>query len=613
MSSDHWWAQFRREGSERERFLAIACALVATGCIAAVYFDPSLLGRHVNLTRGLFFAYFTYSLVNLMITQVHGSCSRGGRLCVHAIGVVGASLITVLTGGAHSPFLILYLFALLAAADLWGMKGTLLTAGACVVLLFLLSITFTSLPDRVQHLNRGGSSFEGIVAVSVSLVMAGYLLGYLAEEDKRRHANALIICRLIGNALPEFGLRSTLEGLMHSVRDYFDADQVRLVLREMLGGEAFLWEVKRPRGSQEEAVHFSKLPDGEREAYFATPPEGVWRSVQWRRPRAHNSLGVVSSPERDGGSPSVSSSAFGRFLVPNVFPDELYDMRVVGERHALFGGFGSLLAVSFSCRREWFGRLLVYNSNRRAYHKGDARFLEALVREVGPAIYNMYHLRRLRSRARAMERSRIAHELHDGVIQSLIGMEMETDAARRQASSDPSRLLKEMNRLGELLRKEIVDLRERMQLLKKPFEVEPAQLVKHLAGTVDEFRREQSVSARFVSDCQEVSLSPRVCSELVRILQEALVNIRKHSGARNVLVRFGRQDEKWKLLIEDDGCGFGFTGRLSLAELEASSMAPRVIKERIRSIGGELVIESVPGCGARLEISLPPRPYEQAA
>jgi two-component system sensor histidine kinase DegS len=211
-----------------------------------------------------------------------------------------------------------------------------------------------------------------------------------------------------------------------------------------------------------------------------------------------------------------------------------------------------------------------------------------------------------------MERSRIAHELHDGVIQSLIGMEMETDAARRTASSDPSRLLKEMNRLRELLRKEIVDLQERMQLL-KPFKVEPTQLVRHLAETVDKFRREQSVSARFVSDCQEVSLSPRVCSELVRILQEALVNIRKHSGARQVLVRFGREEEKWKLLIEDDGCGFGFTGRLSLAELEASSRGPLVIKERMRSIGGELVIESLPGCGARLEISLPPRPYGQAA
>jgi signal transduction histidine kinase len=492
------------------------------------------------------------------------------------------------------------------------MKGTLLTAGACVVLLFVLSIVFTPLPDRIQHLNRGGSSFGGIVAVSVSLVMAAFLLGYLAEEGKRRHANALIICRLIGNALPEFGLRSTLERLIRSVRDYFDADQVRLVLREMLGSEAFLWEVKRPSG-QEEAVQFSKLPDGEREAYFATPPEGVWRSVEWPRPRVNDSVGAVGSSKRDGRSPSVSSSASGRFLAPNFFPDELYDMRVVGERHALFGDFSSLLAVSFACGREWFGRLLVYNSDGGTYHKGDAQFLEVLVREVGPAIYNMYHVRRLRSRARAMERFRLAHELHNGVIQSLIGMEMETDAARRQASSDPSRLLKEMNRLRELLRKEIVDLREKMQLLRKPLEVEPAQLVKHLAETVDKFRREQPVSARFVSDCQEVSLSPRVCSELVGILQEGLVNIRKHSGARKVLVHFGREDERWKLLIEDDGCGFGFAGRLSFAELEASSMGPLVIKERVRSIGGELAIESVPGCGARLEISLPPRPYEQAA
>jgi two-component system nitrate/nitrite sensor histidine kinase NarX len=218
----------------------------------------------------------------------------------------------------------------------------------------------------------------------------------------------------------------------------------------------------------------------------------------------------------------------------------------------------------------------------------------------------MYHVRRLRSRAQAAERTRLAHELHDGVIQSLLGMEMQTDAVRRQASSDPSRLPKEIGRLQELLREEIVDLREKMQLL-KPLEVEPVKLVNSLAETVDRFRREQSISAGFVCDAQEVSLSPRVCSELVRILQEALVNIRKHSGARKVVVRFSHENERWKLLIEDDGCGFGFTGRLSLAELEASGTGPLVIRERVRSIGGELVIESVPGCGARLEIALAPR------
>jgi signal transduction histidine kinase len=518
----------------------------------------------------------------------------------------------MLTGGAHSPFLVLYLLALLAAAERWGMKGTLLTAGACVFLLLGPAIALPSWLDRVQHLNSGGGSVEGLVAVSVSLIIAGYLLGYLAEEDKRRQANALIISRLIGNALPEFGLRATIEGLVHSVRDYFDADQVRLVLRARAGDEAFLWEAKRPRGSGEEAVQFSKLPDAERGAYFAAVPEAVWRSIERRRRRAHDRLGAEASSKRDGGPQTISSSAVSRLGAPNDFGEDLYGMHVVGERHTLFVDFSSLLAVSFSYQGKWFGRLLVYNADRGAFHKGDTRFLEALVREVGPSIYHMYHLSRLRSRARATERSRIAHELHDGVIQSLVGMEMQTDVVRRQASSDPSRLLKEINRLQELLRNEILELRVRMQLL-KPFEVEPAQLVKYLAETVDKFRREQYVSASFVSDSQEVSLSSRVCSELVRILQEALVNVRKHSGARKVLVRFGRENERLKLLVEDDGGGFEFTGRLSLAELEAASLGPRVIRERVRSIGGELVIESVPGRGARLEISLPPRAHEQAA
>jgi signal transduction histidine kinase len=581
--------------------------------MVAAYLDPGLLGPHVNLTRALFFAYFTYSIVNLIITRVQRGCSWGWRLCVHAMGVAAASLVAISTGGSHSPFLILYLVALLAAAERWGMNGALLTAGACVVLLLAPSLAFASWLDRVPGLRRGGASAEGMTALCASLIIAGYLFGYLAEEDKRRHANALIISRLIGNALPEFGSRATIGGLVHSIRDYFDADQVRLVLRARAGDEAFLWEAKRPRGSREESVQFSKLTEAERGAYFATLPEAVWRSLERRRRGAHDRLGVVASAKRDGGSQGVLSSVAGRLGARrNDFGEHLQDLRVVGEWHTLFVDFSSLLAASFSYQGKWFGRLLVYNSDRGAFHKGDAQFLEALVREVAPAIYSVYHLSRLRSRARATERSRIAHELHDGVIQSLVGMEMQADAVRRQASSGPSRLLKEINRLQELLREEIVDLRERMQLL-KPLEVEPGQLVKYLAETVDKFRREQSVAASFVCDSQEVSLSPLACSELVRILQEALVNIRKHSGARTVLVRFGRENETWKLLVEDDGSGFGFTGRLSLPELEAASMGPRVIRERVRSIGGELAIQSVPGCGARLEISLPPRAYELAA
>ena len=72
-----------------------------------------------------------------------------------------------------------------------------------------------------------------------------------------------------------------------------------------------------------------------------------------------------------------------------------------------------------------------------------------------------------------------------------------------------------------------------------------------------------------------------------------------------VLVRFSSADARWNLVIEDDGRGFPFSGRLSQAELEAMGKGPLVIKERIRLIEGELTIESNPGRGSRLEIRVP--------
>jgi two-component system nitrate/nitrite sensor histidine kinase NarX len=221
-------------------------------------------------------------------------------------------------------------------------------------------------------------------------------------------------------------------------------------------------------------------------------------------------------------------------------------------------------------------------------------------------VYSKYLVARLRSRAQAMERIRLAQELHDGVIQSLIGLEMQIDLLRRtqKASGNPASLLQELHRLQMLLHDEILDVREEMQRI-KPLEVQPSRLIEYMAGEVGRFRREQGIAASFVAECQEVFLPARVCTELVRIVQEALANVRKHSGAHNVFVRFARENGHYKLCVEDDGCGFGFTGRLSSAELEASSYCPLVIKERVRAIGGEFMIESSKGLGARLGVLVP--------
>jgi len=136
--------------------------------------------------------------------------------------------------------------------------------------------------------------------------------------------------------------------------------------------------------------------------------------------------------------------------------------------------------------------------------------------------------------------------------------------------------------------------------------VDADRFVGFVADLVERFRRETGISAEFVSELERVDLPQKVCRELARIVQESLVNVRKHSGAKHVLVRLAKRSGNLQLTIEDDGRGFAFSGTMSQAELEAAGKGPLVIKERVRLLAGELTIESNPGHGARLEVRIPP-------
>ena len=208
-------------------------------------------------------------------------------------------------------------------------------------------------------------------------------------------------------------------------------------------------------------------------------------------------------------------------------------------------------------------------------------------------------------RAGALERARFARELHDGAIQSLIAVEMQLDVLRRQSGTQSPVVKTELGRIQKLLREEVLKLRELMQAMKS-FEVDADRLLGFISDTVERFRRETGIAAEFVSEMERVDLAQKGCRELARIVQESLVNVRKHSGAHHVLVRLAQRAGNLQLTVEDDGKGFSFTGTLSGSELETSGKGPAVIRERVRLLAGELTIESTPGHGARLEVRIPP-------
>ncbi len=205
-----------------------------------------------------------------------------------------------------------------------------------------------------------------------------------------------------------------------------------------------------------------------------------------------------------------------------------------------------------------------------------------------------------------VERDRFVRDLHDGALQSMIGVAMQLDVLSRHSTPPTMSVPQELARIRNLLLEEARKLREWMQRI-KPLDVEANNVRAHLIEVVERFQRETGITARFVCE-STLTIRPReICEAVVRIVQEALVNVRKHSGATHVLVHFERGDGYWQLTIDDDGQGFPFTGRLSLADLEGEGKGPLVIKEYVRLINGELTLESVAGRGSRLMITIPQR------
>jgi signal transduction histidine kinase len=268
----------------------------------------------------------------------------------------------------------------------------------------------------------------------------------------------------------------------------------------------------------------------------------------------------------------------------------------------------TLLVVPFSVGNVWSGQLYVLDPSRRPRGELRLRFLFDITEQVTPGLLNLYLLRRLRSRAESLERGRISRELHDGVLQSLAGLEMRIEVLRRHGAPGAPALARELTEIQQVLRQESMNLREVTQRL-RPTEVDARRLPGTLADIVGRFSRASAIETRLDWMVDRLDLPPRHCSEVLRIVQEALFNVRRHSGATRALVRVEADACVWALIVEDNGRGLGFTGRLSHEQLDARGKGPRVIRERVSALGGMVEAESS-SAGTRLEMTFPHQHWE---
>jgi signal transduction histidine kinase len=569
-----------------ERWLATARVFLAVSTLVAIRMDPTELG-HSWAAYGLFVFYMANGILILMLLRRRQQSTAAFRLLVHCGDIVWPALISVFAQGARSPFFLFFFFVLAAAAYRWGLWETLGTAVGEAVLLWIESFIVLhvwpqgSLPLRTLtglHINVTDFEPQRLFMLSIYLIVMGILLGYLAEQQKHLRAEKALVTGMLSRVRVEAGLTGTMEQIFRELLSMYGASRGVVASQEMHSKRVFVGELSQASGSAPSEFKWLESAPRDVKTYVEDFPGDVCyasiRGDKW------TALALDYS-----GQPVP---------VTNLAP--LVQLRQAQD-------FDSLVTVSFLSGGEWRGRIFLYNPQWRGEKQEELRFLLDVVRQVGPAVYNVYLLHRLRRRALAAERARFARELHDGAVQSLIAMEMQVDVVRRQAEANRP-IGGELGRIQGLLREEVLKLRELMQQM-KAIDVDSQRLLGVLKDTVERFQRETGINARFVTDLDELDMPQRICREVLRIVQEGLVNVRKHSGARHALVRLASSGEKWTLTVEDDGKGFAFAGRYNQDQMEEAGKGPMIIKERVRLIAGELTVESNPGQGTRLEITVP--------
>jgi signal transduction histidine kinase len=576
-----------------ERWLATARVFLAVSALVAIRMDPTQLGNS-PAAYGLLGFYMGNSILVLMLLRRRKASTARFRVLVHTADIVWPAFISVFGDGPRSPFILFFVFVLTAAAYRWGLWETLSTAAAEVVLLwaesFMLFHVWVArggvLPWHIfSGLQMNTTEFEPrrLFMLSVYLLVMGLLLGYLSEQQNHLRTEKAAVTSMLSKVRVEAGLTGTLQQMCREIVSMYRAARLLVASQEIHSHRTFLGELRNGDGRNGDgaAADFVWLDAAPREAasYLEDFPGEVLYAAQEK-----DHWSVVALDREGNQLSSPSTGALDRLK----------------ERQT----FRSMIAISFVFGGEWRGRIFVFDPWWRGETQEELRFLQDLLRQVGPAVYNVYLLHRLRRRAGAAERARFARELHDGAVQSLIAVEMQVDVLRRQAETTPAVVGSELGRIQGLLREEVLKLRELMQQMKS-IDVDSRRLLSLVTDAVERFQRETGISARFVTDIEKLQMPDKVCRELLRIVQEGLVNVRKHSKARHVLVRLSSNDSQWSLTLEDDGKGFPFSGKLTQDELDQVGKGPMIIKERVRLIAGALTVESNPGAGTRLEVKVP--------
>jgi nitrate/nitrite-specific signal transduction histidine kinase len=257
-------------------------------------------------------------------------------------------------------------------------------------------------------------------------------------------------------------------------------------------------------------------------------------------------------------------------------------------------GFQLLVYIPLSTKGRELGFFILGKHEPGKPSPEELVLLNSIGKQVGVAVENAHLYEQAEQTAILSERNRLARELHDAVTQTLFSANLIADVIPRIWKRNPDEGLQNLEELRQLTRGALAEMRT-LLLEMRPESLERSDIKSLLTQLADAFigRIRVPVSLVIQGDCE---LTNEVKIVFYRVAQEALNNIAKHSGARQVDLHLECHPGQLNLLIKDNGLGF------DPASITPDHMGISIMRERANSIGASLKIESQIGQGTTVEL-----------
>jgi signal transduction histidine kinase len=270
-------------------------------------------------------------------------------------------------------------------------------------------------------------------------------------------------------------------------------------------------------------------------------------------------------------------------------------------------GVRALMAVPLVAQDQpAFGAILVANRRPKAFNQNQLTTLQTIAGQVALVVQNTNLLAQLEYDTMMRERTRLAREIHDGLAQTLGFLKLNMAQMKNYIESGEVELLrKTANTCYDVLADAYQDARSAIDGLR----ITPSEdgLEGWLRQTVQEFEELSGIQANLCEPLAVVELLPEVHAQLIRIVQEALSNIRKHADARSVQISCEEFGNDLILEVSDDGRGF------SPEEVPTPYQhGLRGMRERAELIGADFQVVGLPNKGTTVRLRLPLEVKEKA-